>query len=99
MGARTLQSEAWIESVPEGSLRPGRAMEKPWADPNPPYGEKGDFRKVSVTLPPTIYNRLVEESTRRKVAGEPNQLFSCLLREAVTLYLSHLNSPSVAEGT
>jgi hypothetical protein len=28
-------------------------------DPNPPYGAKGDFRKVTITLPQEIYERLV----------------------------------------
>jgi hypothetical protein len=61
-------------------------------DPNPPYGEKASFRKVTLTLPPESYERLIEESVRRKLAGEPNQLLSALLREAVTLYLSFLEA-------
>lgn len=60
------------------------------------YGEKGDFRKISVTLPPHAYERLVRESARRKIAGEPNQLLSALLREAVTEYLSRLETNSPA---
>jgi len=32
----------------------------------------------------------VRESARRKIAGEPNQLLSALLREAVTRYLDSL---------
>jgi hypothetical protein len=56
-------------------------------DPNPPYGEKGEFRRITVTLPPKIYERLVQESARRKVAREPNHLLSAILREAVTRYL------------
>ena len=59
-------------------------------NPNPPYGEKGDFRRVTLTLPPEIYERLVRESARRKIAGEPNQLLSAMLREAVTRYLEEL---------
>ena len=35
---------------------------------------------------PEIYERLVRESARRKIAWEPNQLLSALLREAVTKY-------------
>jgi transcriptional regulator of met regulon len=66
------------------------AMKETSIDPNPPYGEKGAFRKVTVTLPPEIYERLVHESARRKIAGEPNQLLSSLLREAVLNYLDHL---------
>ena len=62
-------------------------------EPNPPYGEKGAFRKITVTVPPEVYERLVQESARRKIAGEPNQLLSALLREAVTRYLNLLDSP------
>jgi hypothetical protein len=65
-------------------------MRETSADPNPPYGEKGDFRRITVTLPPEIYERLVRESARRKIAGEPNQLLSAMLREAVSLYLDRL---------
>ena len=57
-------------------------------DPNPPYGEKGGFRKMTITLPQEAYEKLVRESARRKIAGEPNQLLSALLREAVSCYLN-----------
>ena len=60
-------------------------------DPNPPHGEKGHFRKITITLPPGAYERLIRESARRKIAGEPNQLLSALLREAVTQYLGALD--------
>jgi hypothetical protein len=59
-------------------------------DPNPPYGEKGAFRRITITVPPDVYERLVRESARRKIAGEPNQLLSALLREAVYHYLEQL---------
>jgi hypothetical protein len=65
-------------------------MRQPAVDPNPPYGERGAFRKITVTLPPEIYELLVRESARRKIAGEPNQLLSAMLREAVTRYFDHL---------
>ncbi|HUI76744.1 MAG TPA: hypothetical protein VLY24_02480 [Bryobacteraceae bacterium] len=67
-------------------------MKEESADPNPPYGEKGAFRKVTVTVPPDVYERLVRESARRKIAGEPNQLLSALLREAVYEYLERLTT-------
>jgi hypothetical protein len=60
-------------------------------EPNSPAEEKGGFRRVSITMPPEIYARLVRESARRKIAGEPNQLLSALLREAVTKYLERLS--------
>jgi hypothetical protein len=60
------------------------------ANINPPHGQKGSFRKVTVTLPPEVYAKLIRESARRKIAGEPNQLLSALLREAVDRYLDQL---------
>ena len=60
-------------------------------DPNPPYGKRGAFRKITITLPQGIYERLVKESARRKIAAEPNQLLSALLREAVVEYLQRLD--------
>jgi hypothetical protein len=60
-------------------------------DPNPPYGQRGAFRKITITLPQGLYERLVKESARRKIAAEPNQLLSALLREAVVEYLERLD--------
>ena len=57
---------------------------------NPPHGEKGSFRPISVTLPPGMYSRLIQESARRKMAGEANQLISAMVREAVTEYLRRI---------
>jgi transcriptional regulator of met regulon len=59
---------------------------------NPPYGQRGNFRKLTVTLPQEVYERLVTESARRKIAGKENQLFSELLREAIIEYLDRLDS-------
>lgn len=60
-------------------------------DPNPPYGQRGAFRKLTITVPQEIYERLVKESARRKIAAAPNQLLSALLREAVLEYLQRLD--------
>ena len=58
---------------------------------NPPYGQRGSFRKLTVTLPQEVYERLILESAKRKIAGKPNQLFSELLREALVDYLDRLD--------
>jgi len=65
-------------------------MRRSPAEANPPYGRKGGFRRITLTLPPDVYERLVTESARRKIAGEPNQLLSSMLREAVIRYLERL---------
>jgi transcriptional regulator of met regulon len=53
-----------------------------------PRGQRGDFRKVTITLPPEAYEQLVNESARRKIANEPNNLFSEVIREALYVFLS-----------
>ena len=60
------------------------------ADANPPYGKKSSFRKISLTLSQSAYQKLIAEAARRKITGEHNQLLSALLREAVAGYLSRL---------
>jgi hypothetical protein len=59
-------------------------------DVNPPRGQKGGFRKITMTVPPEAYSRLIQESARRKIAGEPNRVVSALLREAIAAYLQRL---------
>ena len=62
------------------------------SDGNPGNEEKGEFRKVTVTIPPSAYEELIYESARRKIAGQPNQLLSSLLREALMDYLKRLRN-------
>jgi len=66
-------------------------MTQPKGDPNPPRGERGTYRKLGVTVPQDFYERLIKESARRKIAGEPNQMLSALLREALAMYLERLD--------
>lgn len=54
------------------------------------HGSKGDFRKVTVTLPPAVYESLLRESTRRKIAGEPDHLMASIIRGAVINHLKNL---------
>ncbi len=60
-------------------------------NPNPPHGERGAFRKVTITLPPAAYELLVKESARRKIAGEPDHLLAAIAREAITEHLAKKN--------
>lgn len=62
------------------------------------YGDKGEFRKVTVTLPPEAYEKLLRESTRRKIAQEPNGHLSSLLREVVMDYLRRADNSGTPEG-
>jgi len=40
-------------------------------DPNPPYGERGAFRKITITLPQELYERLVKESALARSRRSP----------------------------
>jgi len=68
-------------------------------NPNPPHGTKGDFRRMTVTLPPAAYELLVHESAKRKIAGRPNHPVSAIVREAVVEYLGHRPALSRASKT
>ena len=54
---------------------------------NPPHGEKGDFVKVTITLPPEVYTLIATEATRRKAAKEKGAQISAIIREAVVAVL------------
>lgn len=62
---------------------------------HPVYGEKGDFRKLTVTLSPELFAQVVEESTKRKVAGVENANTSAVIREALAEFFRRQagNSP------
>ena len=57
------------------------------SEANPPHGEKGDFIKVTVTLPPEVYQLIMAEAVRRKMQKQPNPQLSAVIREAVVHYL------------
>jgi hypothetical protein len=65
-------------------------MKETEADHKSSSETKREFRKVTITLPPDIYERLIQESARRKIAGAPNQMLSALFREALSQYLERL---------
>jgi len=88
-----------VRSESFGEGRPGApetCMDAFKWEPNPPYGERGGYRKLTVTLPPDIYERLIQESARRKIEGRPNQLLSALLREALSDYLERIGANRAA---
>jgi hypothetical protein len=65
-------------------------MKETEADSNVLTTERAILRKVTVTVPQDIYERLIQESARRKIAGAPNQMLSALFREALSQYLDRL---------
>ena len=57
-------------------------------DINRPYGERGDFEKVTVTLPSDVRGLLLEESLRRKKSRSAEWPIAAIVREAIAAYLS-----------
>jgi transcriptional regulator of met regulon len=51
------------------------------------HGEKGSFVRVTVTLPPAVYQLVSTEAARRKIAKEPDPVVSAIIREALVAYL------------
>ena len=52
-----------------------------------PYGERGDFEKVTVTLPSEVRGLLLEESLRRKKDRSKDWPIAAIVREAIAAYL------------
>jgi len=52
-------------------------------DPNPPRGERGNFFKMTLTLPPEMVGALRDLGLRRRVEGKKDTSLSALIREAV----------------
>lgn len=48
-----------------------------------------EFRKLTVPLPPKLWGRVLRESVRRKVKGEPDHLPGGVVRDAVKFYFDH----------
>jgi hypothetical protein len=65
---------------------------------NPPHGQKGDFVKVTVTLPPAVYALLAQEATRRKLTKARDPLISAIIREAVVAYLQESAEANASQG-
>lgn len=59
----------------EGRLIPSRA-----------HGEKHAYVKVTVTLPPELYELIINETTKRKLEKAPNPQVSAVIREALVRY-------------
>lgn len=53
-----------------------------------PYGERGDFEKVTVTLPSDVRAMLLDESLRRKKQRSKDWPITMIMREAIASYLS-----------
>ena len=72
----------------EAAPAPPPAVAPASVEANPPHGRRGEFVKVTVTLPPAVYGLIAQEAMRRKTAKERDPLISAIVREAVMAYLA-----------
>jgi hypothetical protein len=48
---------------------------------NPPRGKRSDFCKVSITLPPRLYQQLLRRVSQRKMKRAPDCTVSAVARD------------------
>ncbi len=56
-------------------------------DPNPARGNRGDFEKLTITMPPDMVDALESMRRQRKRAKSGNADLSSIIREAVAFWL------------
>ena len=71
----------------EAASEPPPAVAPASLEANPPHSRRGEFVKVTVTLPPEVYGLIAQEAMRRKMAKERDPLISAIVREAIVAYL------------
>lgn len=76
-----LNAEIKKNSSKEKSLK----KESNKIQPNPERGERGNFLKITITLPPEVLGKLRQLGLERKAEGERDTDVSSLIREAVSL--------------
>jgi len=54
---------------------------------NPARGKRGDFERVTITMPPEMLDALEDIRRKRKRAKEKNSDISSLIREAIVYWL------------
>ena len=56
-------------------------------DPNPARGNRGDFEKLTITMPPDMVDSLENIRRQRKRSKSGNADLSSIIREAVAFWL------------
>ena len=83
--ARKPKTRKLVFRKPPGQQRPVLAEA---VEVERPYGERGDFEKVTVTLPSDVRALLLDESLRRKKQRSKDWPITMIMREAIASYLT-----------
>ena len=63
-------------------------------DPNPERGLRGNFLKITITIPASVLGELKDLGLRRRASGQKDTDVSSLIREAVAELLRNESSPN-----
>ena len=55
---------------------------------NPPHLERGEFLKMTITIPPSVYAVLAEKVNQRRLHKKVNATKSAIVREALVKFLT-----------
>ena len=61
---------------------------------NPERGERGDFKRLSLTLPKYMLNSLRSISLTRKIDEHPNYEITSIIREAIASFIEKESAES-----
>jgi hypothetical protein len=86
--ARMAQLARGLKAPKEDVEFPKSQTRKPISATFPERGQRGDFHKISATLPAALYEQVLAEVTRRKLAKENDADFSSVIREALVVFFS-----------
>ncbi len=81
--AKLSQLNNQIEKSPTKTHRPSK--KESGIQANPERGERGNFLKITMTLPPAMLGKLRQLGLERKAEGKRDTDVSSLIREAVSL--------------
>ena len=85
--ARLVELHERISESRKTEARKTRTRKKAALDAVPPRGSRDNFYKITVTVPPDVYEATMAEVVRRKLAKEPNRDLSGVVREALVAFL------------
>ena len=66
-------------------------LKKKGSELDPIRGERGNFLKLTITMPPELVLKLKQHGAKKRIMGEKNCDTSSLIRSAVKKYLEEYN--------
>ena len=71
------------------SDKPAKAAQKTSGEASPPRGDRGDFLKITITLPPETLQTLRDIGMARRCEGRRDTDVSSLIRESLATFIEN----------